>query len=228
MHYHLQQSHLGPKSGYQRWLGVAFLAIFLILMGKIWVPYFTATANAMAITVLPPSWKESYLNATMPKLDNQQYPNQVVIDTGSLYIKAPIVEGVEPADLLRGVGHDPQSALPGQQGRVILSGHRFWNDRRSPWSTVFFSLDKLKINDKITVMYANTVYHYTVKEQWNVPRDEAHPQLEPTTEPILTIYTCGPNAYSNRNRLGYNAVLDETPIKNDSNKVIDTLRDGVL
>ena len=226
MHYYIVDKQ-PTKFGANRLAGFAFLVLFLALVSKIWVPYSIAAFNATAIRFLPPDWSEAYINATLPDTAKADTGDRIVIDTRELKINAPIVDGVGPADLLKGVGHDPSSSLPGQQGRVILSGHRFWPDP-SPWATVFFSLDKLKIGDLITVHFNGQTYRYKVNETWDVPRDEAHPKLSPTTQSVLTIYTCGPTAYSARHRLGFNAVLDESERKTESPKVIETLREGVL
>lgn len=227
MHYYVADS--SPKRGrdYHRFLGFAFLALFVVLLGKVWVPYAAAAVNATAITFLPPNWTQSYIAATLPKTHNVTTENKLIIHTNALRIEAPIVEGVDPDSLLKGVGHDPASSLPGEQGRFILSGHRFWPNA-SPWATVFFSLDKLTVGDKVEVRYNGQSYSYTVTEQWNVPKDKAHPQLAPATAPLLTIYTCGPTPYSSKNRLGFHAVLDESKIRSESGSVLGTFHEGVV
>lgn len=173
MHY-----HLGPEPKTQRFttrklLGILCLAVFLALVGKVWVPYAQAMVNATAIKFLPPDWADSYIAATLPKTHQAATENRLVIRTADLSINAPIVHGVEPEQLLAGVGWDPASSKPGQQGRVVMSGHRFW-PHSSPWATVFFSLDRLKIGDYITVTYDGQEYRYRVTETWNVPKDKAH------------------------------------------------------
>lgn len=186
-----------------------------------------AVVNAAAITFLPPDWADNYIAATLPKTDAATTENRLYIDVPGLHIDAPIVEGIDPDSLLKGVGHDPASVGPGEQGRFILSGHRFWPDL-SPWATVFFSLDKLKVGDTVNVSYGGELYSYKIYESFNVPKDKAHPELAPATDPILTIYTCGPTAYSAKNRLGFHARLDETKKKRESIQVMDTLQDGIL
>lgn len=226
MHHYIAEEK--SKRNYNKPIGFAFLVVFLILLGQIWVPFAKAAINATAVTVLPPDWAQSYINATLPKAAFAHTPNRLIIKTKDLNIEAPIVEGVDPDSLLKGVGHDPKSSLPGEQGRFILSGHRFWPFANSPWSTVFFSLDKLKIGDKIQVTYNDKTYTYFVAEQFNVPKDKAHPQLGPSTKPTLTIYTCGPTAYSAKNRLGYHAMLDEAEVKKEAPKALDAFQDSVI
>lgn len=227
MHYYVADTP--PKRGrdHNRFLGFGFLLLFFVLVGKVWVPYAMAAVHATAITVLPPSWAQSYIAATLPRTATTPTENKFIINTADLHIEAPIIEGIDPDSLIKGVGHDPKSSKPGEQGRFIISGHRFWPSS-SPWATVFFSLDKLKIGDKIEVQYQGKTYHYHVTEQWNVPKQEAYPKLGPTAVPTLTIYTCGPTPYSAKNRLGFNAVLDETAIRQDSGAVLGTFQEGVV
>jgi LPXTG-site transpeptidase (sortase) family protein len=223
-----QLNHM-PKRGrdHNRFLGFGFLVLFLVLVGKIWVPYAMAAVHATAVVVLPPSWAQSYIAATLPKTAETASENKLTITTNDLHIEAPIVEGIDSESLIRGVGHDPKSSKPGEQGRFILSGHRFWPSS-SPWATVFFSLDKLKVNDKIEVRYNGKTYRYHVAETWNVPKDDAHPRLAATSVPTLTIYTCGPTPYSSKNRLGFNAVLDESSLRQDAGAVLGTFQEGVM
>jgi LPXTG-site transpeptidase (sortase) family protein len=228
MHYHIaataEKSH---RLDTQRLLGIICLAVFLALVGKIWVPYAMAAINATAIHFLPPDWAENYIAATLPKTNSAHLDNTLIIDTPDLHIKAPIVEGGSNDDLLRGVAHDPASVPPGAVGRAIISGHRFWPSS-SPWATVFFSLDKLKVGDKVTIVYNNQTFVYHVTDTWELPKDKAPQAITPTTKPVLTLYTCGPTPYSSKDRMGFNAALDETTQQQDAKKVMDTIQDGIL
>lgn len=228
MHYHLGTTEERPPTGRRhRLIGLLFLAIFLGLVGKVWVPYAHALVNATAIKFLPPEWADSYLAASLPSTIDRESGNRLIIKTDSLAIDAPVVEGVSPQELLNGVGHDPASAKPGAMGRTVISGHRFW-PHSSPWATVFFSLDRLKVGDYITLKYDGQSYRYRVTESWNVPKNQAVPKLAPTVEPILTIYTCGPTPYSAKNRLGYNAILDQSDRLKEHNERLEGLQQGVL
>lgn len=228
MHYHLldQDQSARPAFSRQRLAGYAFLLMFLVLAAKVWLPYASAVVNATAIVVLPPRWAESYMAATLPKAEAAKTGDRLVIRTQSLAINAPIVTGVDPESLLKGVGWDAASAKPGEQGRVVISGHRFWPNA-SPYATVFFSLDRLKVGDVINLTYGGEEFAYRVTESWDVPKDKATPQLAPTNQPILTIYTCGPTPYSAKNRLGFNAVLDQSKLRQESRQAVDALQAGL-
>lgn len=51
-----------------------------------------------------------------------------------------IVEGTDPDDLEKGVGHYKGAYFPGDQGQIVLSGHR---------DTVFRKLGELKLGDSL-------------------------------------------------------------------------------
>ncbi len=227
MHYHIAPEPDNKSYRRHKLIGLFCLLLFLVLVGKIWVPYAKAAINATAITFLPPAWAKSYIEATLPDTAKTKSENRLIIGTNDLAIEAPIIDGIGPTALLQGVGHDPASSKPGEQGRVVISGHRFWPDA-SPWATVFFSLDKLKKGDKISLVYDGQTYVYTVFEQWDVPKEKAYPHLEPSTESILTIYTCGPTPYTARNRLGFHARLDQSTLRQTSLETLQTLQKGVL
>lgn len=65
-----------------------------------------------------------------------------------------IVEGTNPDDLEKGVGHYKGSYFPGDAGQIVLSGHR---------DTVFRRLGKLKLGDslKMQMPYGNFTYEIT-------------------------------------------------------------------
>ena len=65
-----------------------------------------------------------------------------------------IVEGTDPDDLEKGVGHYKGSYFPGDKGQIVLSGHR---------DTVFRKLGELKIGNHLTIQmpYGNYSYEIT-------------------------------------------------------------------
>ncbi len=72
----------------------------------------------------------------------------------SLELQYPVVQGTHDEELKKGIGHMAGSALPGQGGHVILSGHR---------DTVFRKLEHLKVGDEITFTtpYGDFIYEAT-------------------------------------------------------------------
>ena len=66
----------------------------------------------------------------------------------------PVVEGVGKDELSRGIGHYPQTALPGEPGNFAIAGHRVTHG--SP----FRKLLELTKGDQVIVETADAVYTY--------------------------------------------------------------------
>ena len=125
-----------------------------------------------------------------------------------------VVEGVTPADLTKGPGHYPGTALPGQPGNLVVSGHR------TTYLAPFNRLDRLRPGDAVVFETAQAWWIYRVAgvpayrlpyrevvdpgdigETWPVPnRHGASP-----TVAMATLTTCHPK-YSARQRLVVHAV----------------------
>lgn len=112
-----------------------------------------------------------------------------------------IVEGVSTADLQEGPGHYPGTALPGQVGNFVVSGHR------TTYGHPFNRLDELRPGDAVVVETRDAWFTYTVTSLEVVdPTDVAvilpvpdRPGQRPT-ERLLTFTTCNPK-YSAAQRL---------------------------
>src|SRR5690606_6576822 len=77
---------------------------------------------------------------------------------GLLYIPKldrdlPIIEGTNPEELERGVGHYLGTALPGQKDQIVLSGHR---------DTVFRNFDQLAIGDTFVLKLPYGTFEYEI------------------------------------------------------------------
>lgn len=109
-----------------------------------------------------------------------------------------VVEGVTPADLTKGPGHYPGSALPGDPGNMAVAGHR------TTYGAPFADIDQLQPGDELRVQdQAGRTWTYRVVEQRIVaPSDTSVIGSDPrgTGRPTLTLTTCHPR-YSNRQRL---------------------------
>lgn len=112
-----------------------------------------------------------------------------------------VVEGVAVADLRKGPGHYPGTAMPGQVGNFVVSGHR------TTYSAPFGNLDRLRVGDPIVLetrvgwfVYRMTRREIVAPTAINViaPVPE-HPGLPPDSA-MLTFTTCNPK-YSARQRL---------------------------
>ena len=129
------------------------------------------------------------------------------INTDKVKVKAPVVNGTTDNELDQGLGRHKTTALPNENGNMVISGHR-WKFGDNPAYKVFENLDKLKNGDKIEVHYGTKVFEYEVYEQGTVrPNKKGGKEiLKKTDDKILTLYTCTPK-YTALNRLYYRAKL---------------------
>ena len=124
-----------------------------------------------------------------------------------------VFEGVRMSDLKRGPGHYPGTALPGQVGNFVVSGHR------TTYGAPFGQQEELALGDAIVVETRDRWFTYrVVLEEIVSPRDVAvilpvprKPGVRPTTA-LLTMTTCHPK-YSARQRLITTAELVATEMK---------------
>jgi sortase A len=124
-----------------------------------------------------------------------------------------IVEGVSTDDLKKGPGHYPGSAMPGQVGNFVLSGHR------TTYLAPFNGLGELTDGDAIVIETRDTWYTYKVTDtQVVLPTDvgvilpvPGKPGAKPT-EKLITLTTCTPK-YSASHRLIIDGVLESAQPK---------------
>ena len=114
-----------------------------------------------------------------------------------------VFEGVTRATLKKGPGHMPGTALPGQPGNAVISGHRTTNG--SP----FIDFDLLEPGDVIEVETAIGVHTYEVRESFVVEPTDFW-VTEDRGGAWLTLTTCNPK-YSARERLIVTAELVDGP-----------------
>ena len=86
------------------------------------------------------TFSHSSRNTVSQVVASSYKPHSIIgrIEIPRLDLSAMIVEGVEDRDLLVGVGHVPETALPGGVGNVAIGGHR---------DTFFQPLRHIKLDD---------------------------------------------------------------------------------
>ena len=118
-----------------------------------------------------------------------------------------VVEGVGTEDLKKGPGHYPscragferplctefEEVWPGEEGRVIISGHR------TTYGAPFFDLDKLKPGDEIITQTKWGKFTYEVTETRIVQPDSLAIAIQSDAAEIV-LTTCNPK-YSAAQRL---------------------------
>jgi len=107
------------------------------------------------------------------------------IRIGRLGLSAVVVQGESEAILQRAVGHLVRTALPGNEGNVVLAGHR---------DTLFRPLKDILEGDRITLQTAEREFEYVVESTSIVtPTDVG--VIEPSGGHTLTLITCFPFYY---------------------------------
>ncbi|MEV5326311.1 class E sortase [Nonomuraea fastidiosa] len=121
--------------------------------------------------------------------------------------KYAVVEGVGAEQLKKGPGHYPDSAMPGEVGNFVLSGHR------TTYAAPFNEIDELERDDEIIVETREARHTYRVTSQDIVRPDEVEVLApvpgKPDIRPIrafITLSTCHPE-YSAAERLIVYGVL---------------------
>jgi sortase A len=112
-----------------------------------------------------------------------------------------VIEGVSVADLRKGPGHYPGTAMPGQIGNFVVSGHR------TTYLAPFNRLGELRTGDTILIDTRASQFVYKVTGKKIVkPSDVSvaapvpeHPRANPTKR-LITLTTCNPK-YSAAQRL---------------------------
>jgi len=134
-------------------------------------------------------WIFDRARAQSSKLQPQSptVPHAVIgrIEIPRLDLAAMVVEGVEEGDLLRGAGHVPGTALPGEPGNMAIGGHR---------DTFFRPLRNIRNNDIIFLTTLHGSYRYVVTSTEITGPDDTE-VLDPSPEPMLTLISCYPFSY---------------------------------
>jgi sortase A len=127
-----------------------------------------------------------------------------VIDIPKIGLDEVVVEGVGVEELKKGVGHYPDTKMPGQTGNAALAGHR------TTYGHPFNRIDELDNGDEITITTKAGTFHYAVMEK-KVVTPESVEVLDDTPDNRLTLTTCHPK-YSAEQRLIVVAQLMGAPI----------------
>jgi sortase A len=126
--------------------------------------------------------------------------------------RVPIVQGVSLDALASGVGHYPETAMPGEVGNFSVAGHRATNGEP------FAYLDQLQKGDPVIVETGTTWYTYQVTEESIVQPTQVDVILpvpgEPGAEPtkrLMTLTTCNPRWASYERLIFHAKLIDELP-----------------
>jgi len=138
-----------------------------------------------------------------PRTDEPPVPAtpQDTLVFGTMYVPAfdrvrvPVAEGVSLEKVLnvKGVGHYPGTALPGQVGNFAVAGHR------NTYGRPLEQIDRLQEGDPIVIETADAFYVYEVTESLIVAPEDVEVIAEtpgqpgvPASERMMTLTACHP------------------------------------
>jgi sortase A len=109
-----------------------------------------------------------------------------ILDIPKIKAELAIIEGTDPDDLEKGVGHYKGSYFPGDNGQIVLSGHR---------DTVFRRLGELKIGDSLNMQMPYGDFTYEITHTKIVKADDTSIITLQNQEEELILTTCYPFRY---------------------------------
>jgi sortase A len=196
-------------------IGVFFL---LMVVYELWWTSFQAEQEYdRQREQLTLSWESEEDAAAVP-IDTPPIPAEAF---GLMYIPrlgddvwaTPLIEGVTDEDLTRGIGHFPESALPGDIGNTSFAGHR------ATYGEPLANVDQLQVDDRVYVETAGEWHTYRLTNDeivlptdvWVVdPVPGAAPGTQPT-EPLITLVTCEPRWGSTHRWIWWGELVASTP-----------------
>lgn len=174
------------------------------------VAYETASADGARAAAIPPLNLEVYppdMRLIIPRI-NQNVPVIGVRNANLISRKWEELEADIQKALRNGVIHYPGTALPGDSGNVVLTGHSSyyaWDPGR--FKDVFALLHDVKVGDKIVLYFNQKKFVYEIAQK-KVVTPEQVDVLGESEKDQLTLITCTPIG-TNLKRLVVTAKLTE-------------------
>jgi sortase A len=185
-----------------------------IIINRLWISnYFSDKAAEKAREELLASWNRS-TETTIPFLspassiapgeigpintptDQEAFALLYIPRIGNEVWATPIFEGVQSKQLDSGIGHYPQSQIPGEEGNFSLFGHR--NSHGQP----LINIQDLQVGDEVIVETKDFWFVYTLKHDkivrpsatWVTGKNRL-PELDLADDApfkVVTLVTCEP------------------------------------
>ncbi len=148
-----------------------------------------------------------------PNINSVEYnANANMIIISRLGIRAPLVMASGTTQkqlnesLNQGVIIYPGSALPGQNGELVLSGHSsIFPWVKTQYGQVFTLLDKLQAGDTVSVIYNHRQYDYQITGQEVLNPNQV--KIAESATPALKMTTCWPIGTSAKRLVVYGALI---------------------
>lgn len=125
-------------------------------------------------------------------IDDNIFPEQVIgigiLTIESIDLRLPVAEGIESDSLRIAPGRVPQTAQIGDIGNAVIAGHRNY-----AYGSMFNRLDELEIGDIVQYQARNgELMEFVVFEIAVIEPENQIAFLQPSSESIITLYTCTP------------------------------------
>lgn len=205
--YHSARKWLNERLFVKRTLSffLTFLALFLILNTPMYYQRFTWLFGRDKKQIVKTYSIEQEAMAKSAPLD----PGEIIPSGSTLIVpkinaNAPIVFASSPKEsdiqenLKTGVVRYPNTANPGEEGNIFITGHssNYWWVKGN-YNYVFVLLDKMEAGDQAKIYHGGNKYIYQVVEKSIVePTDVS--SMKQTKEPTLTLMTCYPPGTANK------------------------------
>ena len=177
-----------------------FLPILRIEANYVWAEWFGDTPAPRPTPLIQPQ-RPSQISPTPPALAVVPINTQNSIIIEKIDVNSPVVYNVSVTDrdeyfsaLENGVAHAFGTPKPGTEpGNSYLFAHSTPNPLEiKRYGAVFTLLNKLELNDRITVFSDGVRYDYVITDSKIVKSFDLSPLLDPVDSPTLTLQTCDP------------------------------------
>ena len=169
----------------------AIFAIIFAAYQTVWSMYVSQSNIAEAKAEVELMWTEA------PAAEPELHKGFALIYIPRLKDKVwelPVTRGVDPDDLVSGLGHYPDNALPGAKGNFALAGHR------ATYGEPLANIDELKQNDEVIIQTAGNWYVYKLildeivepDAMWVLDENPGGLVNMTGVEEMITLTTCHP------------------------------------
>jgi len=173
-----------------------FLFILLVVLFHLGLNYYSFFLQAKytyKINIKKQSPPSSFNLPVVPETNEINLSDSLIIP--KIQVDAPIIWQVEIENIIKeaqnGVVHLKGSALPTEEGKIILFGHSSsypW--QKTQYGKVFALLDRLKPEDQIAIVYQKKKYLFKVTKKSIVSPEDV--KVLTDQEPGLILITCWP------------------------------------
>jgi sortase A len=167
----------------RRFASLALIIVGLGLLGYVGIEYWGMYRSQQNLEA---EWERQAAGTNTPghaSISPDHMLTRVIIP--KINMDAVLIEGVSRKELSAGPGHMKETAMPGETGNAVITGHR---------DTFFRHIYELAKGDEIQVRRNGRVFTFVVTGQRIVQPDDVS-VLKQTDDPQLTLITCYPTYY---------------------------------